>query len=525
MPLINPLVKSGFDCYNEGCPEQAVEYFRRAIKGGDGSAEARCFLAHSLHAAGHGAQACLLMGKLIRSHPSYMPARLGLAGMKRLQGRLDEARSILEGALKLEPGNPRVRTTLWEVLRALALGALESGDLKTSEKYWSELLLGVPDDREARFQLEAIKSKRSPGALKGPSKKGPRLVSENSARRQKRFQDLLAQGEFHRAFELGERLLDEASDLRPNQAFWWPWYKRKNHRKILDRLILSKPTPWAYYYRGLLRGAEGFEPDALELSHLEKISRFEASRYGWMNIRAGQAFLLAGRSRTALRLLSSALRCKPVDWPLHGYRAEALLCQNEPARALAEMDQALEAAPKEEKGKVLGWRGELELWRGNYDEAFRLSERACAQGGVFAFCWRGASKLKQGHPREALGFLDHAIKNFPFDLESYVWRGEARRELRLFIEALEDLSRVPDFVWGRWNRALVHAEMGNEKYLRADFASLPDYAIAYVRKRVGLRGRGALSPADMKRILAAGLEMSRGFRRNGYRQAVWMVRG
>lgn len=524
-PPVNPApartpLETGLAHYNGGRPGQALECFRRAAENGEKSAEARCFMAHCLHALGRSREARSLLAKLIRSEPSYLPARLGLASVLELSGRLGQARVILEKAVERDLKNPRARTALSGVLRNLAVKAREEGNFKQAEKYWSELLAWAPDDKEAGGALEWFKSRRAPKAAPRKIAKKPPVIGG----RQKLFQALLRRGKFRPAFELAEALLDEKSDLRPNQAFWWPWYKRETHRKILDRLIRSDPSPWAYYYRGLLRGAEGFdwEGNLAELSYLERLSKFQASRYGWMNVRAGQAFLLAGRHRKAAKLLEKALRCRPVDWPLHAYRAEVFLCQDKPARALAEMDRAFALAPRAEKGKVLGWRGEIELWRGNYDEAFRLADAACAQGADFAFCWRGAAKLKQGYPRKALRYLDRAIEKIPSDLESRVWRGEARRELGMFRQALSDLNRVPDWIWGRWNRALVYAALGDEKRLRKEFLSLPGYAVDYAREKIGISGRRALSADEMKRILSAGLEMSRGFRRNGYRQAVWI---
>ena len=116
------------------------------------------------------------------------------------------------------------------------------------------------------------------------------------------------------------------------------------------------------------------------------------------------------------------------------------------------------------------------------------------------------------------------MARFPRDFEAYVWRGEARRELGLYREALKDLNEEslahkkrepPIWLWALVNRALVKAALGDAAGLRADFDALPSYFTEYLRAKTGL--------GDPEALLKASLELSRGFRREEYRQAIWMT--
>lgn len=510
---------------------------------------------------GHGKARSVLLDAL-KLDPRCVAARQALCEVVRSSAlefqameKLEKAQSCWEELQKLLPEDPETRRELHALILkrkaakkagtphpaqkagkkrrdveeewlAKARGYQVSGHWKKAQRILRGTIAHFPRSIQAYLDLFVIAchqgdSERASAFLQ----RAKRLDVDVISNPQERFQALLILGRFPQAFAIGESLLDEGAIARPSQAFWWSWYDRRAHLRSLSHLVKSAPSPWAYYYRGLVRGAEGasLEENKEDLAYLSRLSNFKPSRYGWMNVRAGQAYLNAGQCDKAARILRRALKYKPIDWTAHGYLAEALLCLGLPAAARKEMRRAQAAAPKKERGQVLAWRGELELWRGHYDEAFRLSQAACGLGAIFAFCWRGAAKLKQGKPREALKYLDQAVKLHPIDLEAYVWRGQAKWELGLLRESLEDFNRAPDWIWSRCGRALVRAALKDYQGMKEDFNFLPGSMAAYLKKKAGFPPGKALNVEEMREILKLGFKLSRGFRRNGYGQMLWMT--
>ena len=148
----------------------------------------------------------------------------------------------------------------------------------------------------------------------------------------------------------------------------------------------------------------------------------------------------------------------------------------------------------------------------------------------FRYCWRGAAKLKIGRTAEALEDLDLGLKYYPRDREAYMWRGEARRLSGDFEGALLDLSEEPlrgvscsRWHWHDFNRALVHAALGNEEAMVADYEAIPHWMTGYLRRKIKLDPNDRPTRAERLRTLNAGLTLSRGYRRpEDHGQAAWM---
>ena len=71
------------------------------------------------------------------------------------------------------------------------------------------------------------------------------------------------------------------------------------------------------------------------------------------------------------------------------------------------------------------------------------------------------------------------------------------------------------WLWARFNRALVKAALGDKPGMIADFEAIPAFVVRHIQDKAGLTG--------IEEILQAGLRLSRGFRRDEYRQAIWMA--
>lgn len=339
------------------------------------------------------------------------------------------------------------------------------------------------------------------------------------------FAGLMKLGRYKAAIAAAERLLDGRPSLADLRALRDPWEwddrplaeRRREVAKLERALGPAACRAWGPYYRADLRGPE-------ELRQFSKLAALPERRYGWMHAKAGLAALCAGRFPEAERWLRGALSYKTADWRTRGFLAEALLCQGRTKEAFTEMDRALPEAPADEAGQVLAWRGAFDLWLGLYQSALKRFDEALKLGAPYALSWKGAALLKLGRAREALALLDEALALYPRDLEAYVWRGEAKRALGLHREALKDLDEptlsdpdraTPIWLWALFNRALAKAALGDRAGLKSDFAAIPVHIREYLRRKTGLD--------DMEKILESGLELSRGFRREEYRQAIWMT--
>lgn len=339
------------------------------------------------------------------------------------------------------------------------------------------------------------------------------------------FAGLMKLGRYKEAIAAAERILDVKPSLAALRALRdpWEWDDRPLAERARELLKLERALAprarraWVPYYRADLRGPE-------ELRQFAALAALPRRRYGWMFAKAGLAALCAGRFQEAEKSLRGALSYKTTDWRTRGFLAEALLCQGREAAAFAEMDRALPEAPADEAGQVAAWRGAFDLWLGRYESAIKRFDEALALGAPYALTWKAGALLKLGRAREALALLDKALELFPRDLEAYVWRGEAKRRLGLHKEALKDLDEptltdpdraTPIWLWALFNRALVKAALGDRAGLKADFDAIPARIREHVKAKTGHE--------DMVKLLEAGLELSRGFRREEYQQAIWMA--
>lgn len=472
--------------------------------------------------------------------------------------RLEQAERTLRRALAVRPGDEDLRKRLIEVLRSQANDQLARGELDAAERTLRRALSDDPKSARVRADLLTALTTRAQVLLSGgnraralsvvrrilrldPGNARIRLVHGQSLyisgrveagrallrsglRRAgdalspaERFKTLMKLGRYRDALREAERILDAGPSLDDLRAFWdpWEWDERRSlrdHKEELKRLraaVGEAAGPWLHYYSGSLKG-----PAAL--AHFDELARFPPRRYGWMYFRAGLMALAASDFPRAADWLERALRHKPADWRARCFLAEAHLCLGDTDRALAEMDRALREASEKEVGQVLAWRGAFDLWLGRYEEALEREERAAELSAQCAFCWKGAALLKLGRAQEALEALDATLERYPLDFEALVWRGEAKRALGRPREALEDLARVPKNVdvWARFNAALAKRALGDEAGMLAEFERIPASIREHIRAKTG--------KTHASEILEAGLELSRGFRRAEYSQAVWL---
>ncbi len=473
--------------------------------------------------------AAVTEGRLARAENALRRALLSGPGDKGVVRQLAEvllmrekAAESLRHAARAAKGE-KVRALL-EQLKAAGQAYLTAGRIKQAKALLARMI--KLEAADARAYLIAGGILFSSGAVA----RGRALI-ETALRLDRgeltpgeKFAALMKIGRYKAAIAAAERLLDGRPSLADIRALRDPWDwddrplgDRKRELLKLERALGKAGGPWLPYYRADLRGPE-------ELRQFDKLKKLPAKRYGWMFSKAGLAMLCAGRFPEAESWLRGALSYKTVDWRTRGFLAEALLCLRRPNEAFAQMQRALPEAPADEAGQVVAWRGALDLWLGRYESAVKRFDSALRLGAPYALSWRAAALLKLGRTEEALAQLDEALELYPRDLEAYVWRGEAKRALGRYRDALTDLNEptlagadraTPIWLWALFNRALVKGALGDSAGLKADFNAIPAYIRDYIQRKTG--------HTEMERILEAGLELSRGYRREEYKQAIWMV--
>lgn len=513
--------------------DAAEAALRKAVRLAPRDKESRRLLLDLLRAR---AQAGLAAGELdaaekaLRRALSVLPrdrgARAELSAVLRRRaqarlaaGELGAAEKMLRRALTLDPRDGASRALRAEALRLRVRSLQSAGRRREAEAVSRRILKLDPLDARARLSRGEVLY------LSGRRSEGRALLSRavrldrGTLAPFERFKALMKLGRGREAVAVAERLLDGKPALADLRAFWDPWEwderlpraaRRDELRKLERSLGGRAPGPWLHYYRADLTGPEG-------LSQFEMLAAYPAERYGWMYFKAATAALLASRFSLAASWFQIALKHEPMDWRARAFLAEACLCLQRPADAYAEMDRALRAAPPGEAGQALAWRGAFDLWLGRYEEALASLEEACRLDAQCAFCWKAGALLLLGRDAEALEALDLTLRRYPLDFEAYIWRGEAKRRLGMHREALKDLDKVPAALgmWALFNRALVKQALGDRAGMKADFDALPARVVDYIRAKTGLE--------DREGLLRAGLELSRGFRRAEYGQAIWMV--
>jgi len=345
--------------------------------------------------------------------------------------------------------------------------------------------------------------------------------------RQELLQAQTVLGLYEEAFATGEALLDAGECGFDMRLFWYPMPGREvdkfraAHMKALRDLEDGPMAPWVAYYRGLLeRGLEGSR-------HWLGRSELFTGRYAWMNVMIGRFLALQGDWEPAAeRLELGAAAAGMRDWRAYTCLAEVHLCLGRKAAARRALTRAVACAESDfQRGEALAWRGEIRLWLGDYEAAIEDLAKAETLGSSYAQTWKAGGLVKLGRLDEALAELDAVVDHGPVDGETYLWRAEAKRLMGRRDEALEDLAKTPPgWFWAGVNRALAHAGAGRDAEAVREAAALSQEVTAPLRVAAGLPASGPLDWRGWKKTLESAVGASRGYRRDEYRQAVWLPR-
>ncbi|MBI5240398.1 MAG: hypothetical protein HY926_07985 [Elusimicrobia bacterium] len=350
-----------------------------------------------------------------------------------------------------------------------------------------------------------------------------------------RMRALVAAGQFDPAFAIGERIMATRPPAEVVEAIMYPVDRGMSTapdskfydllRASLKRSGRGRLRAWYLLLNTVLLDRLRWSYDALRES--EKLSGLPR-RYGWMRWHRGLMLLNNHWDKDAAAAeFRAVLESSPQVWKARALLAELDLSQGAKARALRTMDRLLREVPESDRTSVLGWRGEMRLWIGEYRRALPDLDAAVARRSPLALCWRGAVLLKLKRFREALADLDAQLQEHPEDQEALIWRGEARRLMGRHREALVDLDAACRFgnspLWAYVNRALTRAALGDGRGLWSDYLLLPEWVRSYYSWKLGADIKPDTPPRALEAQLKAILEAARGIRRNDrYLYSLWI---
>ena len=351
------------------------------------------------------------------------------------------------------------------------------------------------------------------------------------------FSALMCARKYHKAFRLGEAVLDKLGFIESPQQLRWPWWRKKGRALSEDgfrpqELVRIRAAGrrggfphWFAYYRVILVKDKD---SSKVMSEYDCIKTLDWPRYSWM----GQPFVEVKLEMRdfdgAIELCERILTGSPSYWWVRCRMAEVYLTRGDYDKGMREFERASGGADPDSRREILSWHGEALLWLGEYASALKKLNEATDLGAkVYVYGWRGAARLKSCDAAGALADLDRALALDPEDFEALCWRGETYRLLGRRTEAIRDLDevigRAPDDYWAYFNRGLLRQSSKDARGLEADYAAIPKEVTGRIAGTLGLPRGEALTSAEMGRVLRAGLERAKGVRRwEWYVQNIWM---
>lgn len=298
------------------------------------------------------------------------------------------------------------------------------------------------------------------------------------------------------------------------------------YRKLRDMMLKAEfrreesaalASPWREFCLASLEWAAGRDLEALKL--LDAGSKV-SPRYFWMRYYIAEILLrrldLYGLAREEIQGVIA--RC-PWLWEARCLWTENLMAVGHPDPIKAVRGITV---PEQSHASFLAWRGALQLWWGEYEDAVRDLDVSAGMDNPDALCWRGGALARLGRLSESKRDLDRLLTLDPHDPEGLVWRGEVNRLLGRYPEALKDLADViaisGDKPWAHVNRALVHLERKDLLEAYKDFARL--YLDHHDLARIS---ESPFTAAKLRSYLEAALKAGRGCRRSDpHLNAGWM---
>jgi tetratricopeptide (TPR) repeat protein len=209
---------------------------------------------------------------------------------------------------------------------------------------------------------------------------------------------------------------------------------------------------------------------ALAVTDLKRVLEYDAAPVQAKVLLAQLQSLPGGEREEALELLNEAFEEEKFQGLPQQMRAEAMslraTLQEDPEKALADFDKAIELEPKEADHRLA--RADFNRRRGEFDKALEDIEVLLEQNAEDACAYLAKAQIlrEQNKLDEALESLDKATELAPSAPAPYQQRGEIYRAKGDTQKAIEQFNRVlqlqPGFVLTLIHRA--EAYLDNEQY-------------------------------------------------------------
>jgi tetratricopeptide (TPR) repeat protein len=245
----------------------------------------------------------------------------------------------------------------------------------------------------------------------------------------------------------------------------------------------------------------------LAISDLKRVLEYDDSPVQAKVLLAQLQALPGGERKEALELLNEAFEDERFQALPDQMRAEAIslraTLQDDPEKALADFDKAIELQPKEEEHRLA--RADFNRRRGEFDKALEDIDSLLGQNAENAGAYLAKAQIlrEQNKLDEALASLDKATELAPSAPGPYQQRGEIYRAKGDTKKAIEQFNRVlqlqPGFMLTLIHRA--EAYLDNEQYdealvdIEAVLKDNPTLTVAH-----GLRAQAL---AQLKRLTEA----------------------
>lgn len=259
--------------------------------------------------------------------------------------------------------------------------------------------------------------------------------------------------------------------------------------------------------------AEPWRSDPVSAS-LEVLGRFGGNRGEWLTeLAPGRGVL--GISRVHLPRADSVLSSRT---------AAADLLRSIGALGVEEVERRFDALAEEYplSPHPLAYRGELDLWLGQYEQAVARFDAALSRAPArWGYVGRAAAEILLGRWAQADATLSRCAEVFTpvRGATTHVYVGEMWRKrgehARAIVELNEAVSAKPGRVGARMNLALSHRALGHEDEARAIFASLAKEVPRLLwdaYRALGEAPRWPLPPERLEEIFLSALTLMRGNR-------------
>lgn len=428
---------------------EALEYLSKAIDVDPYEAQLHRILAESLTSLGRNAEAAT----------SYRTA----AATQAIVGSTDDALSLLEIALSLNPSDPETLAVKGEVLRV-------KGDYREALDYLNRSLEIAPQSSSVMgIKGQTLRSlgehESAVKVLRSALELDPGLdwvYAELGAA-------LLSLGRSAEALEA----LENGLKIKPGDAFALGLRGQalrllgQNERasQDLNHAVRLDPTLyWAVAELGLALIADGLPDEAIPV--LDKAIARQPGNLSLLLAVKGEALSAYGRYQEALEALEESLRLDPDNAFALGKKGQVL-------RVLGRQEEAIEVLQRAlDIDSTLHWVLEQLCYAlgyaSRYEQAIEVANKALERDPDDEFAWRFKGEIlrlqKQFEP--SLEALERALKIAPRNAWTLGTKGQVLRALGRSAEAIthfkDALKLAPDLDW-------LHGELGFAYYLSENY--------------------------------------------------------